>query len=201
MADTIAEVDIGIAGITGATIKLYPQGSDSIANGAGDSLTVETNRTGTYRATVTEALDGIHQAYCFDSNGVQFFNGLVDMADDTEVHHVEEHAAMAATLGTPAGASIAADVAALPTTELFGIVTGTAQAGAAGSITLAAGASAVNDFYAGAVVVIRSGTGALQTRRIDSYNGTTKVAIVDANWVTNPANDSVYAILGRIISE
>ncbi len=139
MADTIVEVDIGIAGITGATIKLYPQGSDSIANGAGDSLTAETNRTGTYRATVTEALDGIYQAYVFDSNGVEFFNGLVDMADDAAVHHVEEHAALASVctearlarldaaittraaasvLGTPAGASIAADVAAILTTAL-----------------------------------------------------------------------------------
>lgn len=71
---------------------------------------------------------------------------------------------------------------------------GTAQAGAATSITLQAGASAVNDFYNDSVVVITGGTGAGQARTITAYNGTTKVATVAA-WATNPAVDSVYFII------
>jgi hypothetical protein len=75
-----------------------------------------------------------------------------------------------------------------------GIHTGTAQAGAAGSITLDAGASAADNFYNG-VILITSGTGAKQSRAIDGYVGATKVASVSENWVVNPYNTSVFAIL------
>lgn len=71
---------------------------------------------------------------------------------------------------------------------------GTAQAGAAGSITLAAGASATNSLYVGLQVSIQSGTGAGQSRTITAYVGATKVATVDANWATNPDNTSVYQV-------
>ncbi|MFZ9156025.1 MAG: hypothetical protein ACO22A_06705, partial [Schleiferiaceae bacterium] len=74
--------------------------------------------------------------------------------------------------------------------------TGTAQAGAAGTITLAAGASAVDDLYNGERVEIIEGTGSGQSRLITDYNGTTKVATVDRNWIVNPDNTSVYAIAG-----
>lgn len=73
--------------------------------------------------------------------------------------------------------------------------TGTAQAGAAGTITLAAGASASNDFYNGCLVRIISGTGSGQRRWITDYVGATKVATVDSNWITNPDNTSVYEVL------
>lgn len=79
------------------------------------------------------------------------------------------------------------------------LLNGTAQAGAATTITLAAGSSASNSFYVGAVVRIVSGTGAGQERYITAYVGTTKVATVDAAWVTNPDSTSVYQILGRIV--
>lgn len=45
------------------TVELYPQGSDTIANGAGDSLTEATNRKGLYTATVAEVLTGWHTAH------------------------------------------------------------------------------------------------------------------------------------------
>jgi hypothetical protein len=58
-------------------------------------------------------------------------------------------------------------------------VTGTCQTGStASTIVLAANASAVDDFYAGAWVLISSGTGADQVRRIKSYDGTTKTATI-----------------------
>lgn len=71
---------------------------------------------------------------------------------------------------------------------------GTAQAGAATSITLRSGASATNKYYAGQTVEIISGTGAGQSRTIVYYVGSTKVATIAGSWQTNPDNTSVYAI-------
>ena len=71
---------------------------------------------------------------------------------------------------------------------------GTAQAGAATTITLAAGASAVNDFYKNCGVYILSGIGAGQFRFISGYVGATKVATV-ATWGTNPDATSVYTLI------
>jgi hypothetical protein len=71
---------------------------------------------------------------------------------------------------------------------------GTAQAGASTTITLAAGASAVNDFYKYQIIVITAGTGVGQGNIITGYVGSTKVATVTA-WATNPDATSVYAIV------
>ena len=74
-------------------------------------------------------------------------------------------------------------------------LTGTATAGAANSITLAAGASAVNDFYCGQIVSISSGTGSGHSGLIIAYNGTSKVATVapiSATFV--PGASSQYTI-------
>jgi hypothetical protein len=71
----------------------------------------------------------------------------------------------------------------------------TAQAGAAGTITLDTGASAVDDFYNSQLIVITSGTGLHQARQITDYVGSTKVATITPNWATNPASDSVFVIL------
>jgi hypothetical protein len=64
-------------------------------------------------------------------------------------------------------------------------VTGTAQAGGTNTITLAAGASAVDNFYRGRVIDRTGGAGSGgETRIIYSYNGTTKVATVYPKWAT-----------------
>lgn len=70
----------------------------------------------------------------------------------------------------------------------------TAQAGVAGSITLDTGASAVDDYYNNMQIMINGGTGDNQTRLITDYDGTTKIALVDMPWDTNPANDSEFVI-------
>lgn len=70
----------------------------------------------------------------------------------------------------------------------------TAQAGAAGTITLDASASATDDAYNDLEIEIITGTGAPQVRRITDYVGSTKVATVDKNWLTIPDNTSVFAI-------
>lgn len=72
--------------------------------------------------------------------------------------------------------------------------TGTAQAGAAGTITLAAAASATDNLYRREMVRIVSGTGQGQARVITGYVGSTKVATIDENWITNPDSTSVYVI-------
>lgn len=70
----------------------------------------------------------------------------------------------------------------------------TAQAGASTTITLAAGSSAVTDFYKGLLIHVYGGTGAGQARYITAYNGSTKVATVDAAWATNPDATSTYGL-------
>lgn len=73
-----------------------------------------------------------------------------------------------------------------------------AQAGASTTITLVSGANATNDFYNDMAIVLISGTGAGQVRKISDYNGSSKVATVDTAWATNPDNTTTYIILGRI---
>ena len=73
--------------------------------------------------------------------------------------------------------------------------TGTAQAGAANAITLAAAASAVNGEYNQYTVIITGGTGAGQKGYITGYVGGTKVATVSANWTTVPDATSIYSIV------
>jgi hypothetical protein len=74
-------------------------------------------------------------------------------------------------------------------------ITGTAQAGAANSITLAAGASAVTDVYVGYPIIITSGTGQDHAGVITAYNGSTKVATVVPSTATFvPGASSGYKI-------
>lgn len=86
------------------------------------------------------------------------------------------------------------------------ITTGTAQGGTSGTITLAANdASTVNQILCYAITIV-SGTGAGQTRYVNSYNATTKVVDIGttwtsypaAPWVTIPDNTSVYQITATV---
>jgi hypothetical protein len=97
-------------------------------------------------------------------------------------------------LGSDAVEEIRDSVVAIFTDDV-----GTAQAGAAGTITLRSGAVATDDYYNGAYVTLTGGTGVGQTRKITDYVGSTKVATLDSNWVTNPDNTSTYIILGRAV--
>lgn len=73
---------------------------------------------------------------------------------------------------------------------------GTAQAGAASTITLASGATATDDTYNGSAITITAGTGAGQTRIVSGYVGSTRVATVAAAWATTPDSTSVYDVSG-----
>ncbi len=71
---------------------------------------------------------------------------------------------------------------------------GLAAAATASTITLDSDASSVNDFYDNDVISIDAGTGEGQQRIITAYNGTTKVATIEPDWITNPDTTSEYIV-------
>lgn len=104
----------------------------------------------------------------------------------------------------PGGIAASSFAAGAIVSGTFGADTGlrtvrsdTAQAGAAGTVTLDAAASATNNFYVGLLVYLTGGTGSGQVRRVTAYNGTSKVATITPNWATNPASDSTFALLSN----
>lgn len=86
-----------------------------------------------------------------------------------------------------------AGAAATVQVQADSIEEGTAQAGAAGNITLRAGAPSIG--VAGGTIILTGGTGAGQQRSITAYNTSTKVASVDPNWETNPDSTTTYQVL------
>jgi hypothetical protein len=73
---------------------------------------------------------------------------------------------------------------------------GTAQThGVAAEIKLSSAANANDDYYNGALILLIGGTGAGQSRVAMDYTGSTKIAVVDSSWVTNPDNTTEYLIL------
>lgn len=78
--------------------------------------------------------------------------------------------------------------------------TGNAQAGAARTITLAAGASAVDAAYVPMTVRITGGTGVGQERKLKTYIGATKVATIadsEADFAPAPDATSTYNVIDR----
>jgi subtilisin-like proprotein convertase family protein len=80
------------------------------------------------------------------------------------------------------------------TGQNFNIHSGTAQAGTASSITLDTLASGTNNAYQGDIITITAGTGLGQTRFVTSYDGGTKIATVNSQWVTVPDTTSTFLI-------
>lgn len=109
---------------------------------------------------------------------------------------VEVAGAGSAGSAAPYGALLRA--CALSETLLASPVTGTAAAGAAGTITLTA-TSAVDGFYQGMLVTLTGGTGSGQTRGITNYVGSSKVCTVDVAWTVTPDNTSTYSIAANAI--
>ena len=77
----------------------------------------------------------------------------------------------------------------------YAIHSGTAQAGNATCITLTATASAIDGTYNRNLLVLTDNTGVGQTRTIVDYDGSTKIAIIDREWRTNPDATTVYQIV------
>lgn len=76
----------------------------------------------------------------------------------------------------------------------FVVATGTAQAGTASTITLAAGESATSEIFQGDRIIIVEGTGVGEHGIIIAYDGSTKIATMSQNWVITPDATSVYDI-------
>ena len=74
------------------------------------------------------------------------------------------------------------------------LIYGTAAAGGAASLTLAAGVSPIDDIYNNQRVYVISGTSAGDTRIITDYVGSTRVATVAA-WTTTTDVTTVYSTL------
>jgi hypothetical protein len=100
----IVEIIHGVAGLTGATLKLFARGVDTLVNGSGDTLVEQTNRQGVYRATVDEPLTGLHEAYMVDGSGIVLYAGVIDLRATVGVQTVAElcHAISDSTGGTGA---------------------------------------------------------------------------------------------------
>lgn len=181
-------------------VSIYKDDSLSQST-AGVTLDVDFDSvTGLNHVTIDTSADGT-----FYSNGGQFYLVITTgtVGGVSVVGETVGEFRLAADLG-PAGGGVNVVQWAggsVPTPPVTGVPivdaarTGTAQAGGNNSITLDAGASAVNDFYKGLNVWITSGTGAGQVRVIVSYNGNTKVATVDRQWQTSPNGTSVFYLL------
>lgn len=70
----------------------------------------------------------------------------------------------------------------------------TAQSGGASTVTLAVGASAINNIYVNKLAKIVGGQGSGQSSLITAYNGTTKVATVADAWTIQPNSTSLIEI-------
>ena len=72
---------------------------------------------------------------------------------------------------------------------------GLAQGGTINTITLNTLASDNDEAYTGQTIFIRSGTGMDQAQKVESYNGTTKVATLCKDWAVIPDTTSAYVML------
>ncbi len=77
----------------------------------------------------------------------------------------------------------------------YALVSGTAQGGAANSITLAASSSSISGYYNEYYVRIAGGTGVLnEVKQVTAYDGTTFIATVDSAWTMPPDSTTQYVI-------
>jgi len=81
---------------------------------------------------------------------------------------------------------------------LDGTVRGTAQAGAATTITLASSDTMTASRALGKYIYTTGGTGPNQLRQITDFSATTKIATVDSAWTVNPASGTTYLIVEQI---
>jgi hypothetical protein len=145
--------------------------------------------------TVTDDVAAVHVHAQTIIDDVAVIDGLVDAATPALVADAVWDEALTAGTHNVANSAGRRLRRTFDATEL---ANGTAQAGAIDSITLAAGASAIDNFYDHTMIVIASGTGIGQARLIHSYNGTTKVATVHPDWDTAPNGTSDYSIMAMV---
>lgn len=135
-----------------------------------------------------------------ETEQTNFSRGSISMSAPIIAGGMAKMTVKTALMGSATAGTTAPDIGtlfrgcAMSQTLLAADVTGTAQAGAAGTITLAAGASAVDNLYRGLVLETTGGTGPSQRRVISAYNGTSKVATIYPNFTVTPDATTTYAI-------
>lgn len=82
-------------------------------------------------------------------------------------------------------------------TLLTGDETGTAQAGALASVTLASTEDVTDDFLIGKYIIMTSGSSINSCSQVYSYNETTKVALVSPDFAVAPSSGDGYMIIDR----
>lgn len=175
----------------------------------GETVRIPFNTSGADGASITIATNGTPKAY-IDGGTTEITSGVTLTEDQDAI--TGRHFIVVDTTGS--GFTIGSDVdVAIDANTIDGKtvnawvgkfslnkktaltpVVGLAQAGAAGSVTLPASASATNDLYKGGIVTIVYATGAGQSRLITGYVGSTKVASVDPNWATTPDSTSQLVV-------
>ena len=181
MADDDATLDIGGAVSTSTRISL----SDMAVAG---NVQVVSDNAGDTTQTVT--VDAINASGITISEGkVLAGQSPVVMTVNTDWRDLLKAVKSATTAGTVAVESVTAET------------TGTAQGGAVDTITLAAGESAVDDFFKGMPIRCTAGTGSGQIARIIAYNGTTKVATLSRDVAVAFDATSVYRISRGVVFE
>lgn len=74
------------------------------------------------------------------------------------------------------------------------ILTGAAQSGSVNTVKLAGDENGKSDFFKDYYIKIAGGAGSGQVQKIKAYDGTTKIATVEANWSTPPNATSFYKL-------
>jgi hypothetical protein len=106
MANTIVQCDAP-DGMT-LTLKLYAVNGNTLLNGSGDALTERTNNSGTYTATVTEALTGVHEARITNASDVTICKYVTEvLVDDTGTYICVDRIDTSGIAAAPSAAVIA----------------------------------------------------------------------------------------------
>jgi hypothetical protein len=175
---------------------------DGVDNGA--TVTIANKSTGNYSASVTVpggttagATVQIRVTAVVNTvtgKGV-VFSDVVDTKRTSDLNDLSASDLFTIDSGETLSSAVAGSVVGeIASGTMQPIRSGTAQAGTASTITLDAGASAVNNFYRPALIHITAGTGAGQARWGMEYVGSTRVLTVSPDWATSPSSDSVFVI-------
>jgi hypothetical protein len=79
--------------------------------------------------------------------------------------------------------------------DLRSVNEGRLRAATANSVQLNVNASDIDNTYRGQLIFLVSGTGQDQTGMVISYNGTTKIAVVESDWDTLPDDTTGYVMI------
>lgn len=212
---TVADIWSYATRILTAATNITTSGNVLNVNANGAALTQEFLRTGTAQAgtTTTITLDSGASATNNLYNGnlvfitgntgagqvrtITGYNGTSKIANVDRPFVTAPTSASTFALVATDNMALNANLQGQTAPATTAILSGTATAGTATTLTLTGGLS-TNSVYVGDLLTLTGGTGAGQTRTIVAYNGTSKVATVDRNWTTTPDNTSTFNVLASV---